>query len=282
MRRSTVQCFMMVAVSLCANAGWHEVPALAATRLTDDLADLFRAAEAVVEADVVSSSPGERGNSGIPMTRVVLKVDRVFKGAPTIDAVLNADVLGGDTGDVRTVVPGQPRLLPGTRVIVLLSKFGRLQNWRVIGGDAGEIQLGFGDDGLPIARRACGSNFNYYVTDPHSLSGFKAISVAELSEEQVLNLVEALATTGRPVVAARIPAAPAPKPTSEPAQQVSVPAVSSAPSNSQVVLARTPSSEAGTSAFSCELFLFSLVFIALAWVVGRRSLRSLRYLRAKF
>jgi hypothetical protein len=251
----------------------------AASRLSEDLADLFRAAEVVVESEVIRCAPGEQTNAGaeIPLTNVTLKVNRVFKGAVSPDEILHAEFVGGGTGELQTIAPGQPCFLPGTRVIVMLSKFGRLQNWRVIGGDAGEIEFGFGDDGMPMARRACGARFDYFITDPHSLTGFKPMSATELSEGLVLKLVEAIAATGRPVVEARVLAAQAPKPTSAPAQRVSIPAAHSASGDAAVALGHTAArGDDGVQSTPYTRVLGSFVLSVLAWVIGRHCLLKLR------
>ena len=188
---------ILTATVLAAHAVWMAAGALAATRLTEDLADLFRMAQFVIEADVLDSQPAGAGREGIPMTQATLKIVRVIKGEAAVGDVTVAEYLGGRNGERITVAPGQARLVPGSRVILLLSKFKDMANWRVIGGDAGQIDM----EG-ETARRACGSPFSFYVKDPASITGFSARKTTELSAAMLDCLLRALANTGRPEIEA--------------------------------------------------------------------------------
>src|SRR5579862_4429970 len=116
---------VLTVTALCAHSLWMAADTLAATRLTEDLADLFRHAQLVVEADVLDTQSAPAGREGIPMTRATLKIVHVVKGDAVADSTIVVEYLGGrgPDGQSTTVVPGQARLVPGALTVLLLSKF---------------------------------------------------------------------------------------------------------------------------------------------------------------
>jgi len=266
---------------------WHDAPTYAASRLTEDLAELFKSAELVVAAEVLDRQAGAVGAEGVPMTSVTLKIQRVFKGSGTdTGEVVRAEYLGGSSGSgMQTIVPGQPNLVPGSRVVVMLSKFGRTPHWRVIGGDAGEIDFALSDDGRPLVHRASGGKFDFFVSDAQSLTGYRNVNVSALNENQFLQLFEAIATTGRPVIETQAAvavvlkdqtvnfSAPEPKPTSDLARSQVAPIAT-------VTLSAAPA-ETSTGFSLTGRLVVTLLLTSLAWVIGHRSIHSLRELRAK-
>ena len=278
MKRLSLTCLTLIA--LLTFTLWYDAPTHAASRLTEDLAELFKSAELVVEADVIDRRAAAPGSEGLPLTAVTLKVTRVFKGSGTdTGEIVQAEYLGGRNGESQTIVPGQPNLTPGMRVVVLLSKFGRTAQWRVIGGDAGEIDFAAADDGKMLAHRASGGRFDYYVRDAQSLTGYRTVSVSALNENEFQHLFEAIASTGRPVIETQALeintksvhfAAPEPKPTSVPARN-EVPSVT----------VPAPALETPAGFSLTERLLVTLLLTSLAWVIGHRSIHSLRELAAR-
>ncbi len=285
MKRLTLIALTLIA--LLTVTVWHDAPTNAASRLTEDLADLFKSAELVVAAEVLDRQAAGSGGEAVPMTAVTLKIQHVFKGSGTDTGdLVRAEYLGGSSGSgMQTIVPGQPNLVPGSRVVVMLSKFGRTPHWRVIGGDAGEIDFALSDDGRPLVHRASGGKFDFFVGDAQSLTGYRSVSVSALNENQFMQLFEAIATTGRPVIETQAAvlneksvnfSAPEPKPTSDLARSQVEPVAPIA----SVTLNATPV-ETSTGFSLTGRLVVTLLLTSLAWLIGRRSISSLRELHAK-
>ena len=174
-------------------------PSLAATRLTEDFSELCHLAQLIAEVEVTGQTVEAHSRVGVPLTIVTMSVIHVYKGAAVAEARLKAEYIGGFDGQYTVVSPGQPHFAPGERAIVLLSKFPGTENWHVLAGDAGQIVLTSDPIGLPIARRAS-SVFEYYVHDRASPAGSRLITGATLPLPLLERLLNAIVTTGRPVL----------------------------------------------------------------------------------
>ena len=262
---------ILTVTGLILYAMWSSQSMLAATRVTEDLAELFKLAQVVVEADVLETKPVGLGREGVPMTHSLVRIVRVIKGELTADTAITVEYLGATGDSTATIVPGQAVLVPGKRVVLMLSKFKQITEWRVLAGDAGQIDLG--GENQATARRTCGAAFNYYIADPKSLTGYTQKNATELNRTTLDSLLEAIASTGRPVIGATAPAAEqAARPEPAAAQQQA--------SNSSSAVSAAPVAPATTTASSIVLMTFvSVALMLAALVVGHRSLLALKELK---
>lgn len=211
---------MGLAAALVVSSGALEQGTLAATRFTDDLTELLRMADAAAEVSVVHTTVKTPGRAGVPLTVVTLKVQRVYKGDLPAGTEIAAEYPGGFDGAHTVVSPGQPQLHTGDRGVLLLARpAGQASTWRVLGGDVGQIVLTRNDAGQDVARRPAGQ-FEYYVQDRSSLTGYRRVACAALSAELMEELVQTILRTGRPVLEreerAAVPAQPVPAATQAP------------------------------------------------------------------
>jgi len=192
----------------------------AASRLTEDFADLVKRAAIVVEVDIGNCQDETNAQIGMPLTVASAKVVRVLRG--DIANAIEIERFGGKQGDALTVVPGQAALSTGDRAVVLLIP-SPLNNgrYRVLGGDAGCVLSENAEGGERLLRRAVG-RFDYYVADESSQTGFVARQAAALPDDEFNALASALITTGRPVLTASA----APTPAKAVAQTATLPVVS--------------------------------------------------------
>lgn len=188
---------------------WNEEHSLAATRCTEDLADLARMAQAVVEVEVIDTQSAGISNS-TPLTVAHVKILKTWKGK-IAEAEIAVEYIGGTCGDQRTIATGQPVLTASHRYVLLVSKFPQVQNWRVVGGDAGEVEL-ISDQEHTAAVRPEHRNFEYFEQDGKSLTGFKRVNCAVMSEEAFRGLLQEIVATGKPVLGARQAAVETPVP----------------------------------------------------------------------
>jgi len=187
--------------------GAREIGMSAATLLTEDFTALIGMAQWVAEVEVTAAAPG-KPHAGIPRTLYTLKVNQLFKGELSV-AEITAEALGGADGEQRVVVPGQVNFQVGDRAILLLTKTDPAQsNWRILGGDAGHLIIAADIQGTPLVRRAAGS-FDFYQRDARSLTGYAHYSERALSREMFDALLDAVLSTGKPVVETQASAQPA-------------------------------------------------------------------------
>lgn len=191
----------------------------AASRLTEDFADLMKRAAIVVEVDVGVCQDEANAQIGIPFTVASAKVLRVLRG--DIANAIEIERFGGKQGDALMVVPGQANLSTGDRAVLLLIP-SPLNNgrYRVLGGDAGCVLSENAEGGERLLRRAVG-RFDFYVADESSQTGFVARQAAALPDEEFDALTNALIKTGRPVLTASA----APTPAKVLAQTASLPVI---------------------------------------------------------
>lgn len=178
----------------------------AASRLTEDFADLVKRAAIVVEVEIGANQDEANAQVGMPLTVSSAKVLRVLRG--DVSKAIEIERFGGKQGDALLVVPGQATLSTGDRAYVLLIP-SPLNNgrYRVLGGDAGCV-LSEDANGERMTRRAVG-RFDYYVADESSQTGFVARQAVALPDDEFNALASALITTGRPVLTASAVPTPA-------------------------------------------------------------------------
>jgi len=174
-----------------------ETGSQAASCVTEDFSDLLKRAQCIVEVNIVSVKPEATSNLGIPRELANLKVLRCHKGNLEAGSVIECETFGGNDGKNVVVMPGQAKLVAGTKVLLLLTKVGD-GPWRVLAGEAGVVEMYRDQTHAQIAQRAKGQ-FEYYVRDTQSLSGYTAVKSAAISTEQLGKLVQVVLTTGRPV-----------------------------------------------------------------------------------
>jgi hypothetical protein len=179
---------------------WSQNVSIAATRRTDDLAEVIRAAQAVIEAQVVNIAAVRDPLTATVRTTVRLQIVKIYKGR--IDASsINVVYAGGDDGNERTIAPGQPSLLAGHRYVLMIAQSpGEPENWRVIAGDAGQVELST-NNGESIAQRPEPLNFEYYAADPKSLTGITHFRTSEMTAATFKALLKTILATGKPVLA---------------------------------------------------------------------------------
>lgn len=217
-------------LALCALVLSLDMPAGAASRITEDFADLVKRAPLVVEVEITASKDEQNTQVGMPLTLSQAKVVRVLRG--DAHAALVIERFGGNNGAERVHVPGQAQLTTGDRAVLLLIP-SPLNNgrYRVLGGDAGCVLSEDSDRGARQLRRVTG-RFDYYIADEKSLSGFVAKQAPALDGDEFDALVDAVLKTGRPVLTAA-PGASSAQSAAEPVQlpvlRASTQAVSAAP-----------------------------------------------------
>jgi hypothetical protein len=100
---------------------------------------------------------------------------------------------------LQVVSPGQAQLNVGDRAVLLLANVPGAKNWRILGGDAGQIVLARDGDGKELARRGSG-RFEFYVADESSLTGYRPVKGTSIYADQLGALLQAVLETGRPVL----------------------------------------------------------------------------------
>jgi hypothetical protein len=198
---------------------WSQTVSNAATRSTDDFAEMVRAAQAVIEAEVVNIAAVRDPLTATVQTTVRLQIVKIYKGR--IDASsIKVVYAGGDDGNERTIAPGQPSLLAGHRYVLMIAQSpGEPENWRVIAGDAGQVELST-NNGESIAQRPEPLNFEYYAADPKSLTGITHFRTSEMTAATFKALLKTILATGKPVLPGPSPTVPKAVPT----QSASIPA----------------------------------------------------------
>ena len=211
---------LLLALTLAAIVS--EAPSRAASRLTEDLTELLKMSDAVVQVTVTAQRVQAGNPQNVPFTVAALSVEKVYKGPLAAGATIQAEYIGGAAYGGMVVSPGQPHLNTGERAVLLLAQVPGAKNWRVLGGDAGQIVLARDGSGTDIARRGSG-RFEFYISDEGSLTGYRSVKGAAIHADQLGALLQAALDTGRPVLekeqAARalpLPAANAIVSTSEP------------------------------------------------------------------
>jgi hypothetical protein len=227
----------------------------AASRLTEDFADLVKRAAVVVEVKIERCRQEQNAQIGMPLTVASAQVVRVHRGTIGANAQLELEKFGGDTDGMKIVVPGQVEFVEGAHAFALLVE-SPLNNgrWRVLGGDAGYV-LREKSGQQEVARRATG-RFDYFVSDEKSLSGFVSRQSQSMNDVDFNALVTALIETGRPVI-------------NVVSHDTAVPQV---PAQAALPVVTMPT--ASTTGESSETPLFVrlgavLLFITLAWGAGR-------------
>jgi len=167
----------------------------AASRLTDDFAELVKLADAVVEVNIDDVRSQE---STPPRSVASLTIHRVFKGKVN-PGPLDIAFIGGFDGPYRVIAPGQPHFIAGQSAVLLLSRSNDGASWHVLGGDAGQINVAEDGAGQRLARRASG-RFEFYVADANSFSGSRAVKSASLRFQHMELLLNTVLKTGRPMI----------------------------------------------------------------------------------
>ncbi|HEY3320197.1 MAG TPA: hypothetical protein VGP72_07015 [Planctomycetota bacterium] len=193
----------------------------AASRLTDDFAELLQMAQVAAQVRIGELHVEAGRDGGIPLTVARCEVEAVRKGDLAGKKQIEVECFGATVGSVETHCPGQAQLASGETALLLLVKNQSDPNrWRVLGGDVGQVALAEDGAGSKIARRMSGA-FDYFVPEANSPSGWRRIKTAVVTQSKLTALVEALLTTGRPEIAERshemiVP----PKETCQPAPRV--------------------------------------------------------------
>lgn len=170
----------------------------AASRLTEDFADLVKRAAIVAEVEIGAMQEEANAQVGMPLTISSAKVLRVLRG--DVANAIEIERFGGNQNGALMVVPGQATLATGDRAYVLLIP-SPLNNgrFRVLAGDAGCVLSENAPDGERMLRRAVG-RFDFYVSDESSQTGMVARQAATLPDSDFNALASALIKTGRPVL----------------------------------------------------------------------------------
>jgi len=255
---STFFAVVLVSLALALSCAGLGTRTHAATRLTDDIPELIRMASAVAEVRVLNAVFQEQNAAGISFTVVTLKVNRVYKGELSAGAETTAQFFGGPDGTHQAVSAGQPQLSPGDRAILILTRSpDESANWRVLGGDVGQITLQGDGAGECVARRASGQ-FNYYVRDGASTTGYRRITCSVLGGGQMEELLSTIVRTGRPVLEQCESATPAPL--------WPAPAATTAPR-------RTAAANSHSTSLLTKL-VFVFVLTTVAWLISCRASSS--------
>jgi hypothetical protein len=171
----------------------------AASRLTEDLTELLKRADAVVQVSVKTQHVQTNNAQGVPFTVVTLCIEKSYKGTLSADTEIQAEYFGGALEGETVVCPGQPKMDVGERAVLLLARVPGAQNWRILGGDAGQIVLVRDGSGQELARRGCGQ-FDFYLADESSLTGYRPVKGTAIFARQLGALLQAVLDTGRPVL----------------------------------------------------------------------------------
>jgi hypothetical protein len=237
---------LIAAAVFLLHALWTGERTLAASRYSDDLAELSRIAQAVIEVEVIGIESAPDSKAAMPLTRASVKIRRIYKG--NVDAEdLSVAYPGGNDGAHQTICPGQPALVAGHRYVLFVARFSPAAGWCVVGGEAGAVELIGGSDGT-IARRQGSLRFEYFAPDSKSLTGTQRIERAVLSDVEFSALLETIVETGRPVVTTPVSAM--------------APVSASAP---VATLSETP----GTAAVLIKA-LATILVVTIVWLVGTR------------
>jgi hypothetical protein len=186
-------------VAICFALLITSVPVRATSRLTDDLEELIKLTDEIVEIEILSS---ERacGLREEPHTIWQAKVLRCYKGDHAYGDVLRLDTMGGKINGQRAITLGQPQFKPNMIAVVFLKKVsGGTAPYTLVGGDAGEIQLCTDEEGGVYAKRICG-RFHYFVEDSETLAGFRRVDTDMLQGKTFELLLRELCKSGRPVL----------------------------------------------------------------------------------
>ncbi|HYG76878.1 MAG TPA: hypothetical protein VEK08_17875 [Planctomycetota bacterium] len=224
----------------------------AASRTTEELADLIRMAEAVVEIEVLAQDQHSDARSGLPLTLTTARVRSSYKGTLSQGEQIVIETFGGKTGEQIVFAPGQARfevnMIAVTALIAHPVEKGR---YRVLGGDVGQIVIVPDANGKRIARRMW-NQFSYYAADRESLTGYRAIRSQAIAAATMDELVKTIIATGKPVLE---------KPAQVPAASAALPQAVSAPQ----VLAVEPTG----ASLAYRVFII-LGLTTLAWITIRR------------
>ncbi|MGD0094690.1 MAG: hypothetical protein ABSE73_32670, partial [Planctomycetota bacterium] len=234
----------------------------AATRLTEDLAELAGMASAVAEVAVLRKAGQVRSAAGLLLSAVTVRVNKVYKGALLPGAEVTVEWVGGGDGERNIISFGQPQLNPGDITILLLTRFpADNPNWRVLGGDVGQISVFINALGQCVAKRAAG-RFGYRVRGRTSTSGAHLVTNEVLRVEQMDELLRSIVRTGQAVLEHETsPAAVLPSPAAAAA------APTLAPPGAAIAQPTGPA--------LLPRILVAFVFIALLWLVSRGMRRHL-------
>lgn len=178
---------------------WTDERSIAASRFTDDIAELARIANMVIEVEVIDVESVFVTGTQVPMTQSHLRIVKTYKGS-TIETNLCVEYPGGNDGAQRTIASGQPSLTAGGHYVLFLARFSPSKQWSIVGGDAGQVELVSDSDGM-IAQRVGRPGFEYFVQDNKSLSGTSRVNCSIMREGDFRDLLETIIVTGRPVVA---------------------------------------------------------------------------------
>jgi hypothetical protein len=169
----------------------------AASRLSESFLDMMRIATAVVEVEVIKLEQ-KTEQSNWPAMIATLSISRIYKG--DIDKqIITVEYIGGFQNKQEVLATGQPRVSTGDRAVLLLKKHDEnAAHWRIVGGDAGHVILKQ-KEGQCFASRAAGT-FEFFLSDTESITGYKEIKTPHVSRERLDKLLQALLTTGNPVI----------------------------------------------------------------------------------
>ena len=171
----------------------------AASRVTEDLTDMVKMSNAIAEVTVTAQHVQAENADSVPFTVITLKIEKVFKGQLEAGNEIQAEYMGGAAFGRMVVSPGQANLKMGDRAVVMLTKAPNAVNFRILGGDAGQITLAQDGEGRQLAHRGSG-RFSFYVADAASLTGYRQVNGSSIYANQMNALLTTLVAVGRPVL----------------------------------------------------------------------------------
>ena len=115
-----------------------------------NLENLVVHADAIVEAEVISTRSFWTADRRSILTETTLRVDRGLRG-PAAGQTIKVRSLGGKVGEVRMQIAGAPRLLEGQRMVLFLTE--RQGHRWVLGMNQGVFDLVRGADGKSVVKQ---------------------------------------------------------------------------------------------------------------------------------
>src|SRR5437764_3236271 len=87
--------FGHILLALLIASALSEGPGRAASRLTEDLTELLKTADAVAQVTVTAVHVQAENDANLPFTVVTLSVEKVYKGALAAGTEIQAEYIGG-------------------------------------------------------------------------------------------------------------------------------------------------------------------------------------------
>jgi hypothetical protein len=157
---------------------------------TPSFDDLVAAADTVFLGRVVDSRPfWDEGSWGRAIvTRVVIAVDRVYKGSPATQVSL--EFLGGTLDGLTLSVDALPTFRPGDRDVLFVSSAARQVN-PIVGSTVGRVRVVRDDRGLETVAAFDGTRISTtaQILQPRAAAATtQAMSLQELERQIALSL----------------------------------------------------------------------------------------------